>query len=217
MPRRAKKARTSASGASSTAAAAATPALPAVPIEHDRSPGSLYGLYSTDASYEDFCSGAWYPISFVAHAPPLPGAPAAASAAAAGANGSDSSGDILVRWASKTTRYDPERLSLAFVRGGSEFVPLPAAHMRAGKRVLVRDLLESSDFDGVSFWLATIKGEPQLHAASKKRSAEMVASVAVEYQNPMSGSTAQHWRTIRHSRAWAARGCCVRRLSRNCS
>jgi len=111
---------------------------------------------------------------------------AAASAAAAGANGSaDSSGDILVRWASKTTRYDPERLSLAFVRGGSEFVPLPAAHMRAGKRVLVRDLLESSDFDGVSFWLATIKGEPQLHAASKKRSAEMMASVAVEYQNPM--------------------------------
>jgi len=122
----------------------------AEPLTPGAAPTSLFGLYST--SYEDFCSGAWFPISFVKHVETGP-QPQSEAGTPSG------SGRILARWSS-TRHYAPDELNLSFVRSAREFVRLPIEHIKPGKRVLVRDVLEDSDFTGVSYWLATINSEP---------------------------------------------------------
>lgn len=137
----------------------------------------LYGLYSTE--YADFCSGSWFPITYVG--PPVdPAAPPSDVPVAPLLPPVDSTDPILVRWSSKSrNEYDAESLSLAFVRCASEFSRLPVASIKPRKRVLVRDVLESMDFEGVSYWLATIVSEPTTAKKGKKNAR---ATVEVEYQ-----------------------------------
>jgi hypothetical protein len=210
MPRVGKKARLNAAGASTARAPAPRSQ------EHDASPTSLYGLYSTN--FEDFCSGAsvegddsralfsshssvsspcvilvfspfllssWFPCSYVGPAPALSSDAASSADTPASSLASDA---VLVRWHSDNQKYEPERLSMAFLRSGAEFALLPVSHQHTGKKVLVRDLLQDMDFAGVSFWLATIQSEPVLPpppVPGKKRSSQ-VPMVSVAYQNSMS-------------------------------
>jgi hypothetical protein len=160
-----KKARLGAPPRRGGAAPSAAAAAAAAPINFEHDPSALYGLYST--THEDYSSGAWFPLNYVGPAPPAATVVPDPDDDGSSGNGvPPSDDDILVRWHAKSQVYAPERLALPFVRGGSEFQPLPESHQKVGKRVLVRDVLEDLDFVGPSFWLATITAEPAVPAAA---------------------------------------------------
>ena len=152
-------------------------------------PNQLYGLYSTD--YADFCSGSWFPIRYAGRpGEVLPSSSSSTSdlpPPSAYKPSPDCIEPILVHWSGQRQKYDPEELSLAFVRSVTEFSRLPVESMKVGKRVLVRDVLEDADFVGVSFWLATLTSEPMVTKSKgkKRTSGQANGTIGVQFQNTL--------------------------------